>query len=227
MVSLGCAAVFFVGIHVLIAGTSLRRVLAARLGEGGFQGVFSLLSLGGITWLCMAYGAAPTIEVWGPMDGFRPVALALMVVAALLAVIGLTTPSPTAAGGETQLDADEPATGILRISRHPFLWGVVTWAATHLVLNGDAASLVLFGALLVLALVGPRSIDAKRRARFGDKWDRFAAVTSNVPFGAILAGRNQLHLSEIGTWRIVLAFAVYAGVLGVHAWLFGDSPFPL
>ena len=150
-----------------------------------------------------------------------------MIVAALLGVIGLTTPSPTAAGGEGQLDADEPATGILRISRHPFLWGVVVWASTHLVLNGDAASLVLFGALLVLALVGPRSIDAKRRARFGDKWDRFAAVTSNVPFAAIIAGRNQLRLGELGTWRIALALVVYVGVLGAHAWLFGASPFPL
>lgn len=226
MVALACAAVFFVGIHLVISGTSLRGVLVTRLGAGGFQGLFSLLSLGGLTWMCMAYGAAPTIEVWGPVDVFRPAAMVLMIVAALLAVLGLTTPSPTAAGGEGQLDADEPATGILRISRHPFLWGVVLWTATHLILNGDGASLVLFGALLVLALIGPRSIDAKRHARFGEKWDRFAAVTSSVPFAAILAGRNELRLGELGAWRIALAFVVYASVLGAHAWLFGASPFP-
>jgi uncharacterized membrane protein len=227
MVSLVCAGVFFVGIHVLVSGSSLRDRLVGRIGEAGFQGLFSTLSLVGIVWLCMAYGRAPSIALWGSVDAFRPLALVLMIVAALFVVIGLTTPSPTAAGGEGQLDAAEPATGILRVTRHPFLWGVALWATVHLILNGDAASLALFGALLTLALVGPRSIDAKRQARYGAKWDRFAAVTSNVPFGAILGGRNRVRIDELGWWRIALALALYVGMLAIHAPLFGDSPFPL
>jgi uncharacterized membrane protein len=221
MTSLVLAALFFVGIHPLVSGSRLRPTIVARIGEAGFQGLFSLLSLVGLVWLGWAYARAPEIPLWGQLRVLAPLVLVLTLVAFLLAAIGLTTPSPTATGGEGRLDRDDAATGILRVTRHPFLWGVVVWAAAHLLVNGDLAALVLFGALLALALLGPPQIDAKRRARFGDRWERFAAVTSNVPFAAIAAGRNRLHVEEIRWWQVALAVAVWALVLWQHGRLFG------
>jgi uncharacterized membrane protein len=46
-----------------------------------------------------------------------------------------------------------------------------------------------FGPLLLLALVGPFSIDAKRRRAPGQRWEPFVAVTSSVPFAAVVQGR--------------------------------------
>ncbi len=227
MISLVLAAAFFVGIHVFISGTRSRDSLALRLGDQGFRAFFSLLSLAGMVWMCWAYGHAPTIDLWGKAHAFRPLALGLVLVAFLFVGIGLTTPSPTAVGGEAQLDQAEPAQGLLRITRHPFLWGVALWAFTHLVSNGDAASVVLFGALLVLALIGPPSIDAKRHRTFGGKWARFAAVTSNVPFAAIIEGRNMFRLDEVGMWRIGVGLIAFGLLLFSHRWLFGVSPFPI
>ncbi|HEY2482005.1 MAG TPA: NnrU family protein, partial [Caulobacteraceae bacterium] len=109
---------------------------------------------------------------------------------------------------------------------HPFLWGVAIWAGGHLLVNGSVAALVLFGSLLLLALFGTTSIDAKRKRALGEAWDAFAARTSNVPFAAILARRQRLDLAEIGWWRIVLAVAIWAGVLAIHRWAFGVSPLP-
>ena len=227
MISLVLAAAFFVGIHVFISGTKLRDTLVAQLGAQGFQGFFSLLSLVGLVWLGIAYGRAPSIVLWGKALAFRPAAMVLVLLAFVFAGVGLTTTSPTAVGGEAQLDQAEAARGILRITRHPFLWGVALWALTHLILNGDAASLVLFGSLLLLALVGPPSIDAKRQRLFGSKWARFAAVTSNVPFVAIVQGRNVLKLGELGLWRIGVGLAAYVALLLSHHWLFGVSAFPI
>src|SRR5262249_45825997 len=51
---------------------------------------------------------------------------------------------------------------------------------------------VELNSLLVLALGGTAAIDAKRRRSFGEQWMQFAAVTSNVPFAAIVAGKNRL-----------------------------------
>jgi uncharacterized membrane protein len=223
MTELVAAAAFFVAIHVFISGTALRGRFVARLGERGFFGFFSLLSAAGLGWLVWSYGRAPFVGIWTPAPALRPMVLLLVLAAFLLVVTGLTTPSPTAIGGEAELDRAEPAKGILRVTRHPFLWGVATWAFAHLLANGDAASLILFGSLLLLALVGPFSIDRKRARRLGDRWERFAAKTSNLPFAAIVAGRSSFALAEIGWWRIGLALILYAAFLFLHRPLFGVS----
>lgn len=224
MASLVLAALYFLGIHVFVSGSTLRDRIVEKTGEQGFLGIFSLLSLVGIIWLVRAYSAAPAITLWASPLWFRPVALVLVFVAALLVVVGLTTPSPTATGGDSVLDGAEPATGILRVSRHPFLMGVALWGATHLIASGDAAGTVLFSTMLLLGLIGPALIDKKRARRFGDRWEPFARATSVLPFGAIAQGRNRFVASEIGAWRVVAAIVVYAGFLGGHAWLFGVSP---
>ena len=225
MIQILLAALFFVGIHLFIAGTGLRDRFVGVLGERGFQAVFSLLSLVGIVWLCASWASAEAAAPWWNGAGLRPLVQVLMLLAFLLAALGLTTPSPTLTGGEGQLESDEPARGVLRVTRHPFLWGVATWGACHLLVNPDPPSLLFFGALLLLALVGPMSIDAKRQRKHGESWAAFAAVTSNVPFVAIASGRNHLVLGELGLWRIGLGLGLYAAFLALHPWLFGASPF--
>jgi uncharacterized membrane protein len=164
------------------------------------------------------------VLLWRVPGWTEPVVLVLMAIAFLLVVIGMATPSPTSVGGESGLVGRDPARGILRVTRHPFLCGVALWALVHMTVNGDSASLVLFGALLVLAVAGPRSIDAKRRAALGPRWEPFAAATSVVPFAAIVQGRNRFVPSEIGWWRVGLSAVLYSAMLYVHRWLFGVPP---
>ena len=227
MASLLAAAIFFVGIHFLISGSSLRGKMIAVIGERPFRGLFSFLSLIGVVWLSRAYGQAEYIPLWGKLYAFRPYALVLMLLAFFFVVLAFTTPNPTAVGGEALLAEKEPAKGIQRITRHPFLWGVALWSFTHLVLNGDVASVVFFGSFLILAIEGPFSIDRKRWKAAGEAWNRFAAVTSNLPFQAIIEGRNSLKIAEIGWWRPLLAVIIYALFLHFHRNLFGVSPLPL
>jgi uncharacterized membrane protein len=144
----------------------------------------------------------------------------------LLIVPGLTTPNPTSVRQEGALDRPNPVRGMLRITRHPFLWGVAIFSAGHLLVNGDAASIILFGTLFALSVLGTFSIDAKRRRALGAKWDAFAAQTSNIPFAAMVQGRQRLNLGEIGWWRIVLAVAVWALLAWAHPYLFGVRALP-
>jgi uncharacterized membrane protein len=225
MISLVLAAVFFAGIHLGIAGTSLRDRAIAALGSGGYLGAFSVASVAGLVWMIVAYNHAPYLPTWGMLGWWKPVAIVLMLPAVLLVVIGLATPNPTSVAQEDRLA--QPAHGIVRVTRHPFLTGVALWALVHLVGNGDAASLVFFATWAVVALAGTVSIDAKRRRLAGPaKWDPFAAQTSITPFAAIAAGRNRFSMREIGTGRWLVALAVYAVLLGGHAPLIGVSPFP-
>lgn len=223
MRNLVAAAVFFLAIHFGVSGTALRARLVRAMGEKVYRGLFSLASLAGLIWLIDAYGDAPRVELWGQLLLLKPIAAPLVLLASLFVVIGLATPSPTIAGMEAQLSRDAPARGIVRITRHPFLWGVALWALVHLTINGDLASVILFGSLLSLAVGGTASIDRKRRDSYGEHWRRFALSTSNVPFAAIAGGRNQLGaaLREIGIVRPLIALAIYAVAFILHARIFG------
>jgi uncharacterized membrane protein len=230
MIGLFAAAAYFVLIHLLVSGTRVRDALTGRIGQGPYMGLFSLASLAGLVWLGFAFAearVAPGNDVlWGVTEATGWVQIVLQFVALQFVVIGLTTPNPTSVRQEGTLDRPDLIQGMLRITRHPFLWGVALWAIGHLLVNGDAASLVLFGALLALSLFGTASIDAKRRRALGRKWDAFAAQTSNVPFLAIAQGRQRLALGEIGWWRILAGVAVWAVLLVVHPYLFGVRALP-
>ena len=225
MISLVLAAIFFVGIHVFVSGTSLRAAIVAKTGEVVYQTAFSAVSLLGLIWLGWAYAAVEPAELWEPAAWLRPVTHLLILISFLFVAIGVATPSPTAVGGEAALSEGVTASGILRITRHPFLWGVALWAVAHLLASRELASLIFFGALLLLALVGPPSIDAKRARMFGEQWTPFAESTSSLPFLAISQGRNTLELAEIGWWRAAIGLVLYAVFLVAHSWLFGVSPF--
>ena len=230
MVSLLAAALFFVLLHLLVSGTRVRDALTGRIGQGPYMGLFSLASIGGLVWLGFAFAhsrAEPwNSAYWNLTPVTRHIQLGLQLLAMLLIVPGLTTPNPTSVRQEGALDRPDVVKGMLRITRHPFLWGVAIWAAGHLLVNGDRASIVLFGAMLLLALFGTSSIDAKRKRALGPTWDGFAAQTSNVPFAAILAGKQKLSLGEIGWWRIGLAVAIWAALLFGHPYAFGVSALP-
>jgi uncharacterized membrane protein len=219
MVNLIVASAYFLLIHFAVSGTRLRDVLVARLGAGPYRGLFAAGTILGLVWMIYAYRHAPLMPLWGVVLGFRPAAYVLVFIAFVFAVIGLTTPSPTQVGLEsTVARGPDIVKGMVRITRHPFLSGVALWALVHLIINGDLASLVLFGSLFVLSVGGIASIDAKRRRVFGEQWAQFAAVTSAVPFAAIAAGRNRLGpaLAEIGVWRPLAAIVAFAVVFYLH-----------
>ena len=224
MLSLLLAAFFFAGIHVGIAGTTIRDSAISALGESGYRGVFAFASVIGLVWLIMAYNRAPYLVTWGMLEWWKPFAIILMLPASLLVVIGLTTPNPTSVGQEGRLA--QPPQGIVRVTRHPFLTGVGLWALVHLIGSGDVASLVFFAVWAVVAFAGTASIDRKRQRLLGSAWEPFAAQTSIVPFAAIAAGRNRFSPREIGAWRWGLAVIVYLLMLGGHAQVIGVSPFP-
>lgn len=226
MTALIAAAVFFVLLHLLVSGTVLRGAIVTMIGEGPFMGLFSLASVAGLVWLGWAYGQArgtgPVYWDLGPAANHAAVGLVLL--AMLFVVPGLATPNPTSVKQEGALDKPHAITGMLRITRHPFLWGVAIWAFAHLLANGDLPGIILFGSMLALALFGTASIDAKRKRALGAKWDAFAAQTSGVPFAAILTGKQKLSLGEIGWWRLLLGVVVWAAVLWGHPFLFGVNP---
>ena len=227
MTMLIAAAAAFVLLHLLISGTPVRGMIVTMTGEGIYLGLFSLATLAALAWMIVAFGAARTdpanATLWTLTPQARHGVIGLVLIAFLFMIPGLLTNSPTRVQGASVVEKPNAISGMTRITRHPFLWGVVIWAGAHLIANGRVADLILFGGLLILGLFGPPSIDTKRMRALGDRYAAFKAQTSNIPFAAILQGRQKLKLGEIW-WRLIVAVVVFAVVLWGHRFAFGVNP---
>ena len=212
------ACVAWLLLHLLVAG-AWRPALAARLGENGFRGLFSLLSalfLGAMIW---SYIEAPIVWLWAPSAALNALAALLMLPAFLLLVAGLRPSNPTLAGADQLLGGLLPDVGITRVTRHPGLWVFTLWAAAHMIANGDVATLLLASAILLTALNGMVSIDRKKRHKLGAAYAEFERKTSIIPFVAILQGRNELRWREIGWTTLILSVLLYIGTYWLHGQL--------
>ena len=218
---LACAA--FLATH-FISSTPLRARLVAAAGEKVYLGLYSLAAAATLGWMIYGYYHAPFLTLWY-VPALRYAPLVVMPFALILIVFGILTRNPTAVGQERLLESSNAVQGILRVTRHPLMWGVALWAASHVLARGDAAAAVFFGTFLVLALVGTAMSDRRKARALGERWQRFAAVTSHVPFVAIATGRNSFAPAEMGWARPALGIGLYIVLLILHPLLFGARPY--
>ena len=151
----------FVGIHLLATQPDLRRGLIVRSGTTAYKTVFSLIATVGLILIVFGYHKAQTHlgknpQLWSPPTWGRHVTMLLMVPVFPLLI-------------ETYLPGR-----IAAAVRHPMITAVKLWAAGHLLIRGDAASMLLFGGLLAWAVLD--RISLKRRASAG----RVTTVQANV-----------------------------------------------
>lgn len=161
--------VILVGIHLLPTFSTLRERLLARLGEGPYKGVFSLIALVGLVLVIVGKARADFVPLWQPAVWGRHTALVLMPVAFMLLVAAFL-PS-----------------NVKRFTRHPMLWGVTLWAVAHLLANGDLASLVLFGGLGAFSLVAMWSANRHATTKSEEKYaltkDAMVVIAGLVAYG--------------------------------------------
>lgn len=152
MTQLILGLVLFLGAHsVRIYGEDWRARMRARLGENGFKGLYSVLSLLGLVLIVRGYGDArlDPVALWTPMLWTRHLASLLVLIAFVL-----------------NFAAYVPGNQIKAKLHHPMVLGVKVWAFAHLLANHTLADLVLFGSFLVWAVLDYRA--ARRRdARAG------------------------------------------------------------
>jgi uncharacterized membrane protein len=200
-----------------VSSTPLRARLVAAVGEWPYRGLYSLVAFVTLAWMIVAYADAPREPLW---VGVRELPLILMPFAFVLLACGYGR-NPTMVGAEKLLKSSEPARGIIRVTRHPIMWGLMLWAAAHMLARGDMRALVFFGAFLLLAALGTVLMDSRKRSE--PDWARFAALTSNVPFAAVVQGRNRIVWREIGWLRPAIGIAVYVAVLFIHPLISGGA----
>jgi uncharacterized membrane protein len=203
------ATLAFLATH-FVTSTPLRPALVRVMGEWPYRGVYSLVAFVTLGWMIWAYTQTPRELLF---TGWRNAPYVLMPLAFILIACGYWR-NPTMVGADKLLKSEDPARGMIRITRHPLMWGLMLWAASHLIARGDTKSLVFFGGLLLLAGTGTLLMDARKKS--DPDWPRFAALTSNIPFVAIAQGRNRIRWREIGWLRPAVGLAAFFLVLLIH-----------
>lgn len=214
------AAAAFLATH-FVSSTPLRGALVKAVGEKAYLGVYSLAAFATLGWMIWAYGKAPLEPLW---QGLRLAPAIALPFAFVLLAGGLFARNPTMVGADKLLKSTEPARGMIRVTRHPLMWAFLLWAVAHVLARGDLKSLLFFGTFAVLAGLGTLLMDRRKRETLGDDWQRFAAVTSHIPFVAILQGRNKFNAAEIGWRNPAIGLALYALFFWFHPLLFGTKP---
>jgi len=220
------ATIVFVGAHLVLSSHPIRGFLVAKIGERPFTGLYSAIVAMPFIWMIAAYRRAPTDYLWIAPTGIKHITLTVMIVAAILGVAAVSRNNPAVAGAAPPR-LEDGLKGIFRITRHPFMWGVTLWAITHVMATGDAASIILFGGLATLAIVGTLHSDRRKRRQFGLAWDIYARQSSHLPFLAIAQGRTRLVWSEIGWRPVILGLALYLVLLILHEPVIGMAPVSL
>jgi len=161
-----------------------RSELIERVGKGPYKAVFSLLIIAAVVLIVIGWREAPIVAAYlPPLFGNLWITLA----------VGLAL---------TLLLASQLPTNIRRFVRHPQLTGVVIWGVAHLLVNGTARDVLLFGGLAL--------------------WAAFSMVLSNRRDGA------WQRPQPVALWKDILVLGLGAGVSALlfyfHGSLFGVSP---
>ncbi len=141
--------IIFFGTHLYTAiARAPREALVKKLGAGPYKGLYSLVSLAGFALIVIGWRSADASLLYTPPEGGRPIAYLLT----LFAFIMLAA-------------AYAPKGKIAAAIKHPMLAGVKAWAFAHLLVNGEARSVILFGAFLAYGVID--RIAVKRRGDDG------------------------------------------------------------
>ena len=216
LVSLALATLAFVGTHLAMSHP-LRPALVGRLGETGFLGAYSLVSLATLGWMVLAYRAgSDSGPLWIAPLAWWPFASGIMLVASILLIGSLARnpafPHPGAAPREIP-----PPRGVFAITRHPMNWSFMLWALVHISLSGSPRNLIVAGGILVLAFIGSLGQDRKKARLLGARWRDWMAKTSFVPFGALVGGRAAWRNAAPSPLSLVGGVLLWALVTSYHA----------
>ncbi len=213
MAMLIAASVAFVGTHFLMSHP-LRAGMVGALGERGFAGAYTIVSLLTFGWMIWAYPAASAEApqpLWDAGQAGWIAATILMWLGSVLFMGSLRRNPALPRPGKTIERIDDP-NGVYAITRHPMMWGFTLWAVVHAIVNPTAASLVLSATIAFLALVGAALQDEKKARLLGDVWIEWRSKTGFVPYSRGLKSADGFALV---TGTILWLVATWAhGALG-------------
>lgn len=172
----------FIGLH-LLRELGWRDALVSRFGQGPYKGFVALAVLLSLLLIVIGKGQASFIQVWVPPFNLRSITHLLMISSCILVAAGTLPRSYTR-----------------ELIGHPMLVGVIVWSGSHLLANGDLASVLLFGTLGLWAIFKIFSLEFDKGRRIAAQskrkasliWDGSAIVLGMIAYILLLVFHGPL-----------------------------------
>jgi uncharacterized membrane protein len=225
MIEFALSLAVFLAAHVAPAALGLRERMISAVGRRSYIIGYSLASIALLVWVISAAQRAPYVELWPPAPWRHAAPILTMPIA--LAMIGAGSVRRNPLSLAFREGAGPPRLGgILSITRHPLLWGLLLWSMSHVLANGDVVGVVLFGGLGLFSLQAMSAFDRRARRTLGETaWRQAAAQAPLVPFAGLARGRLPARIGAAEALGAAAGLACYGWLMmGGHAWLFGTAP---
>lgn len=188
MLLLIVSLIIFLALHsIRIFAPSIRECGIAKFGKGGWHAGYGIASLVSLLFIAYAFGEARNVTdvLYTPPTGMAHLTSTLMLIALVCAVSAVL-----------------PAGYIATKLKYPFIVAIKIWAISHIIANGEVASLLVFVAFLawaVLLRISMKKREAlgeyQRRAFVSGRYDIVAICLGIVLWGLIIM---RLHVLIIG-----------------------------
>ena len=176
--------ILFHGLHsIRMLAPEWRQARIDAMGEGPWKGIYSLATLLALVVIVFGYRSADPASLWAPPVWGRHLAILLILIAFVLMPFNLRS------------------SRLAPITHHPFLLAMILWSGGHLLANGEARAVLLFGSFFVWAIWNLTQV--RKRA-------------DPLPPRAPLWQDALAMMIGVAIWLLFLLIA--------HQWLFGVSP---
>lgn len=217
MLAVGMLA--FVGTHLLMSHP-WRAAMVRQFGQGGFLGIYSIISLITFSGAVIAFGkASPAPQLWSG-EALVPWLLAslLTLVASALFLASLAG-NPALAGTDVSGLSTRLPTGVFKVTRHPMMSAFTLWGVAHILVAPSARTMILAGGLIALAVIGSRGQDAKKSALHGVDWRAWMKRTTFLPNPAAFAHIGLYWVAAVPVWLLLTWLHLKLAVIPAGLWL--------
>lgn len=178
MLIIACAV--FVGSHFLMSH-SWRAAMVKAFGNNGFLGVYSLVSLGSLIWMVLAFSDAPTGTTYWDMGDTGWIISSLLTLLGAVLYSGSMSANPALPSPSAQRYSARKPVGVFLVTRHPMMWSFALWGIAHILIAPRSENFIFLGSIIFLALVGAKAQEEKKAPLMGAKWDSWLRSTSYWP----------------------------------------------
>lgn len=209
----------FVGTHLLMSHP-WRAGMVRLFGQGGFLGIYSLISLVAFSVSVVAFGKAPaTPQLWDGQALVPWVLASLLTFVASALFLASIVGNPALAGTDIAGLSTRIPNGVFKVTRHPMMSAFTLWGIAHILVAPSLRTIIFAGGMIALALIGSRGQDAKKAALYGADWKVWMRRTSFLPKPSAFGNLGLYWVAALPVWLLLTWLRLKLALIPAGLWV--------